>query len=280
LVDLRTDASLTWLAVLARSVELAAGGAPWLVAGALARDLLLSHAHGIRIARLTRDVDIAVAVPSWEAFETIRTALIESGRFAPLPVVHKLRYDGGISLDLIPFGGLEDDDRTIAWPPDRAIVMNVAGFREALAASLVVLLPEGTQLRVVSLPALVALKLKAWRERRLTEPGKDAQDFFLVLSHYLDAGQRDRLYDEAAHLLDEPDFDYTHAGARLLGSDVRRFLQTAGADTAVADLGRLLAGETDPNQPLRLLQDARTSNADEALGLLQAFRKAFEAGSP
>jgi predicted nucleotidyltransferase len=265
---------------LARTVDLAAGGAPWLVAGAMARDLLLSHAHGVRIARLTRDVDIAIAVPTWKAFETIRTALIGSGRFAPLPVVHKLRYDGGLSLDLIPFGGLEDDDRTIAWPPDRAIVMNVAGFREALAASLIVLLPEETQLRVVSLPALVALKLKAWRERRLTEPGKDAQDFFLVLSRYLDAGQRDRLYNEAAHLLDEPEFDYTRAGARLLGADVRRFLETSGADTAVADLGRLLAGETDANQPLRLLQDARPADVEEALSLLLAFREAFESGSP
>jgi len=280
LVDLRTDASLAWLAGLARSIDLAAGGAPWLVAGAMARDLLLSHAHGIRIARLTRDVDIAVAVPSWEAFKLIRTALIGSGRFAPLPVMHKLRYDGGISLDLIPFGGLEDDDRTIAWPPDRAIIMNVAGFREALAASLVVMLPEDTQLRVVSLPALVALKLTAWRDRRLTEPGKDAQDFFLVLSYYLDAGQRDRLDDEAAHLLDEPDFDYARAGARLLGADVRRFLDTARADTSVADLGRLLAGESNPSGPLRLLQDARPADADVALGLLQAFRKAFEAGGP
>jgi predicted nucleotidyltransferase len=265
---------------LARSVDLAAGGAPWLVAGAMARDLLLSHAHGIRIARLTRDVDIAVAVPSWEAFEAIRAALIGSGRFAPLPVVHKLRYDGGISLDLIPFGGLEAEDRTIAWPPDRAIIMNVTGFQEALTSSLAVLLPEGAQLRVVALPALVALKLTAWRDRRLTEPGKDAQDLFLVLSYYLDAGQRDRLYDEAAHLLDDPDFDYARAGARMLGADVRKFLDTTGADVAVADLGQLLASESDPRGPLRLLQDARPVDADVALGLLQEFRKAFEAGAP
>jgi predicted nucleotidyltransferase len=280
LVDLRTDAELAWLAGLVRAVDLAASGAPWFVAGAMARDLLLSHAHGIRIARLTRDVDIAIAVESWEAFDTIRAALIRTGRFAPLGVVHKFQYEGGISLDLIPFGGLESGDRTIAWPPDRAVVMNVAGFREALAASLVVLLPEETRLHVVSLPALVTLKLTAWPERRLTEPGKDAQDFFLVLSRYLDAGQADRLYGEAAHLLDEPDFDYARAGARLLGADVRRFLEAAGSHATIADLGRLLVSETDPNQPLRLVQDARPAEVDEALALLQAFRRAFEAGSP
>jgi predicted nucleotidyltransferase len=90
LVDLRTDAELAWLASLVRAVDLATSGAPWLVAGAMARDLLLSHAHGIRIARLTRDVDIAIAVESWEVFDTIRAALIRTGRFAPLGVVHKL----------------------------------------------------------------------------------------------------------------------------------------------------------------------------------------------
>jgi predicted nucleotidyltransferase len=152
LVDSRTDAELAWLAGLVRAVDLAASGAPWFVAGAMARDLLLAHAHGIRSARLTRDVDIAIAVESWEAFDTIKAALIRTGRFAPLGLVHRFQYTGGISLDLIPFGGLESGDRTIAWPPDRAVVMNVAGFREALAASLVVLLPEETRLHVVSLP--------------------------------------------------------------------------------------------------------------------------------
>jgi predicted nucleotidyltransferase len=94
LVDLRTDAELAWLASLVRAVDLATSGAPWLVAGAMARDLLFSHAHGIRTAWLTRDVDIAIAVESWEAFHAIRAALIRTGRFAPLGVVHKLQYEG------------------------------------------------------------------------------------------------------------------------------------------------------------------------------------------
>ncbi|HUL92309.1 MAG TPA: hypothetical protein VLV56_08155, partial [Burkholderiales bacterium] len=47
-----------------------------------------------------------------------------------------------------------------------------------------------------------------------------------------------------------------------------------------ADLGRLLVSETDPNQPLRLVQDARPADVDEALAMLQAFRSAFEASSP
>jgi hypothetical protein len=89
---------------------------------------------------------------------------------------------------------------------------------------------------------------------------------WLVLSRYLDAGQADRLYGEAAHLVDESDFDYARAGARLLGADVRRFLEAAGSHTTVASLGRLLVRETDANQPLRLVQDARPADVDEALG--------------
>lgn len=117
MIDLRTDAELARFASLVRAVDLATSGAPWLIAGAMARDLLLSRAHGIRIGRLARDDDIAIAVESWEAFDTIRAALIGTGRFAPLGVGHKVQYENGVSLDLIPFGALESSNRASEWHP-------------------------------------------------------------------------------------------------------------------------------------------------------------------
>ena len=40
----------------------------YFVCGAVARDLLLSHVHGIEAGRVTADVDFAVAVEHWEQF--------------------------------------------------------------------------------------------------------------------------------------------------------------------------------------------------------------------
>jgi predicted nucleotidyltransferase len=44
-----------------------------------------------------------------------------------------------IPVDLIPFRGIESADGTFAWPPDRDIVMNVAGFEEAALESSVLI---------------------------------------------------------------------------------------------------------------------------------------------
>jgi predicted nucleotidyltransferase len=38
-------------------------------------------------------------------------------------------------IDLVPFGGVEDANSIIAWPPDRDIVMHVAGFSDALESA-------------------------------------------------------------------------------------------------------------------------------------------------
>ena len=66
---------------------------------------------------------------------------------------------------LIPFRGVASDDNTIEWPPSRDIVMNVAGFEEALSSSVSLTVADNLMIRVASLPALTLLKLIAWSDR-------------------------------------------------------------------------------------------------------------------
>ena len=129
--------------------------------GAAARDLLLRHAHNIQPSRLTEDVDFAVMVGDWNAFEALRSALVAGGDFnsRPGPATHRLRHSSGLPLDIVPFGGIERADRTIAWPPDHAEVFDCFGAREAFDVSLTVLLPERVRLQVAPIPALALLKL-------------------------------------------------------------------------------------------------------------------------
>ncbi len=129
-LDFSSRAVLVPLSRLLAGVRAVTGETPFIVMGAGARDLLLVHGHGVDPQRATEDTDLALAVPSWEAFLSVRQALIASGDFKGEGPLHRLWF-GEQRLDIVPFGGVERDDRSIAWPPEGAEVMSVAGLTEA-----------------------------------------------------------------------------------------------------------------------------------------------------
>ena len=131
----------------------------YIVVGATARDILLTHVFGLKTERATRDLDIGIAVKDWASSAKIRTTLIDEAAFVPdAKIPHRLHKDD-YPLDIIPFGGVETSERTIVWPPDLATVMNVAGYEEAFDAAVTVQIEPGLAIRVVSLPGLAILKL-------------------------------------------------------------------------------------------------------------------------
>ena len=62
-----------------------AHGVEPLLVGAAARDLLLVHVYGQRVRRATKDVDFAVALASWEAFEQLQAQLVREHGFVDEP---------------------------------------------------------------------------------------------------------------------------------------------------------------------------------------------------
>lgn len=265
-LDLSHQNDLRWLSALIAAVRVGAAGIPFFVAGATARDMLLWYAHQIPTGRATKDVDIAVAVAGWTEFSELKGRLLASGLFSEdRHIPGRVQYQGSLDVDLLPFGGIEDRNRSIAWPPDQETVLNMFAFREVLAAAIEVQLPGGERVRMPSLAGLGLLKIVAWVERRLTAPGKDAADLRLILRHYLSAGHEDRLWDEGARLLAEPGFDYEIAGAWLFGRDMATMLDQEGR----LWLSTLLRREADPEGPLRLVGDMR-GDPDLTLPLVQA----------
>ena len=201
-------------------------GIEYLVAGATARDILLVGVFGLETGRATRDVDLAVVVDGWPAFEAIKTRLVATGAFeTDRMIVHRLFHlraeRRGYPIDLVPFGGVEDPGATIAWPPDRSVVMNVAGYREAFDAAALVEVDPGFVVRVVSLPGLAILKLLAWADRGATD-SRDAIDLAMLLRQYGAAGNEDRLYGTESAVLEASGYDVDLAGPRLLGRDAAR----------------------------------------------------------
>jgi predicted nucleotidyltransferase len=70
-------------------------GIPYFVIGATARDILIEHVHGLETTRATRDIDFAVAVSSWEAFDRLKEQLIETGEFQSGGQSHRLTFGEG-----------------------------------------------------------------------------------------------------------------------------------------------------------------------------------------
>ena len=169
-----------------------------------------------------------------------------------------------IPVDLIPFGGVTSADGTIAWPPSRDIVMNVAGFEEALKSSVSIEIENGLTVRVASAPGLTLLKLTAWVDRGRVN-NKDAADIYRLLTAYADAGNTDRLYDQELDLLEAVDFDIEVAGAELLGRDVA----SIGSSQVMDQVRSLVTSE--PNRERLVRHMAQTTYAEAAPAVERIF---------
>lgn len=222
LLDLSGKISETSVSIL-REIEKVSTrlNVPFFVIGATARDIILEHQFDIKPVRATIDIDVGVFISGWDQFNTLKNELIRSARFSPSKQTQRLIYNDNFPLDIIPFGAIEDKDGLITWPPDHEIRMSIAGFQECFQHAVSVKLSSNPELtvKVVSLAGLALLKLISWDdnpERR----SKDAPDLLLIMRHYLDAGNLDRLFDEGSDIIEEDSYDYDLASARFLGRDV------------------------------------------------------------
>lgn len=196
----------------------------YFLAGATAREILLRHIFGMPSGRRTLDVDFGIAVHDWDHFGKLKFLLAEEGNFeAHRQQAQRLIHrPTKVRVDLIPFGGVQRSDGTISWPSEADIVMQVSGFPEALNSAVWVRLDENLVIRVVSLPALLILKLLAWLDRKYER--RDADDIYTILRQYGEAGNEDRLYGDKVSILESENFDFELAGAHLIGSDAAHII--------------------------------------------------------
>jgi len=269
-LDLSNVAELAPLAKIVQTIDAVAANVAegWFIVGATARDLLLRHGHGMAIRRFTVDVDIAVAVRTWKDYTSLQDALIARGATRDRKV-HRFHI-GEWTLDVLPFGGVAANNR-IAWPPEGNPVMSVLGFDEAAHNTIHAHLPGGTSADVVTIPALLILKLIAWEERHFERPRDDARDISLLLSAYAAPWNQDRLYDAAGDLLEAFAFDNDRAAAALLGRDAGKIARSETRDRILSILRRETMDET---YKLARDMDGRVENN---LKLLEAVLAGFSA---
>jgi predicted nucleotidyltransferase len=219
-----------------REISIAAAmlGHRALLVGATARIILIEHVFGLAPGRATRDIDFAFAMENWAQFEALKQHLIgKHGLQADAHAVHRLYFPiqgttHRMQIDLVPYGALGGPAAELRWPPDKAIIMNIAGFADAAASAVQVELSTDVTIDIASLPGLAILKLLAWANRK-NETHNDASDLTTLLRNYHEA-QGDRVYSLPADTFAELGYDIELGGAWLLGNDVRHIAHTPTAE--------------------------------------------------
>lgn len=248
--------------------------------GAQAKILWLEHLYQLNAGDSTRDIDFTFAVESWNQFDQIKQHLISTGMFSPSKgEMQRLLFKSAhmhhaFIVDIIPFGGVQDAENNIAWPPDMAIVMNVSGYREAFNTSLLVALDTDVQVNLVSLAGLAILKLLAWAERGQLTAHKDATDLLTLMRTYHAADNNERMYGEVPQqVMENVSYHPEQMGAWLLGYDV--------ATLAEVETRSKMMRILDSQKQQLVVQMAKSLSASEAPlevaeNLLSSFTKGVQ----
>ena len=141
-----------------------------------------------------------------------------------------------------------------------------------LATAVEVAVEDGFVVPVISLPGLAILKLFAWVDRGAQNP-KDARDLLLLFRQYANAGNQNRLYQEAVDILEVVNYDVDLAGPRLLGRDVR-------AIAAAATLAQIIKLLADSKQTDKLVTHmaAALRGVEDQIGTAERLLDQFKAG--
>lgn len=251
-------------------------GIPFFVIGATARDIVLDHGFGIQPSRATRDLDLGVQVANWEEFQSLAKGLVAPGEFTTSTAAQRFFHkSSGLPVDIVPFGGIAASSGAILWPPEDTVEMNILGFDEAYAHAWAVRLSEDLEIPLASPAGWALLKIISWNDRDRSARVKDAQDLALILRHYAEAGNADRLYEEESALFEEEGYDFELAGARLLGRDLAKIAKSETAQAVMI----ILARETRDQEQYHLVREMSANRIAEGelfelhLNLLKKFKQ-------
>jgi len=229
---------------------------PHVLVGAGARLLVFDRQYNFRSERTTTDWDIGVEISSWVAFNRLQKALTggTNPAFTQDPVAHRFKHITGVSIDIIPFGGLERADGTIVWPQDES-QMVVLGFREVQSNAVEIDMGEGVVVPVATAPGLAVLKIFSFSDEHRVD---DLQDLYFILDNYDRAGNEERIFDELSGLLSRKMLEYEFSGAYLLGMDVGRLISSKTYKSLVEIIALLLDPfSADLSPLLRKIGDER-----------------------
>lgn len=182
--------------------------------GAQSRDVWTNHLS-LRDKRTTRDIDYCVYVNDYATWQALTEYLVNEEGFTR-DQKEPYRFYYGEIVDLIPFGGIEQNGEVVLENPTTEL--SVYGCREVTEDAALI---EGS-FKVVTLPGLCIMKLIAFDEKP-DRRAKDIDDFLFILKNYGEiAGEQ--LFEEPYEDLIEGDFETHIAAARMLGRHIAQIV--------------------------------------------------------
>jgi predicted nucleotidyltransferase len=220
--------------------------ADWLVVGATARIMLLEKLYGLPQGRATQDIDFGVQVGDWEQYRALCELLTKQGVVAAQRnPTKRFRTKQDRVFDLVPYGGVEDKQGRVFWPPEHDDVMTVRGFDSAAHDAIAVTVNKALTVPVASPRGLCALKLFAWQERHTQHPGRDAQDIAYIIRHIEALYPADKLFNEHITAVEQADYVIQHAGMFQLGIETAAILTSEEQQFLATFIAAELAQEDD-----------------------------------
>lgn len=220
------------------------GSMPVVLLGAFARDVVFEHVHGIEAPRGTMDIDTCVQMASWGDFKETCEQLKAIGFREDGPDHPEKMYDTNEQeVDLLPFGSLSEDGKSVVWPQDES-QWTITGIQEAHDQAWRVQIDE-LELRVIPPCAMIYLKMFSVHDRPEARRKKDTGDVQFVLKNYLTVTGRDRLLSGGSDrdVMELAEGDLEVATARIAGRDIGNTLNNVSAK----ELAEILRIETVSN---------------------------------
>jgi len=191
-------------------------GIKFYIIGAVARDIILDL-HDEKSERVTMDLDIAIAIDHWEDFDDISADILSLPNFSKdEKQQQRFFFREKFQVDIVPYGGIKDQNDQIFWPPDESFAVSVVGFEEAEKHLLPIEMDGSLKFNIVSLEGVFLLKLFAWKDRHNRE-NKDAEDLGFILNNYLIINRLISFSEPYNKVYDLENFTELKAGAIILG---------------------------------------------------------------
>lgn len=188
-------------------------GIDFYLIGAIARDIQLSGKHNIVAPRATRDIDIAILVHDQDSYDQLVRNLQVKFGFTDTDQPYRYKYKDGTLVDILPFGQIESEERTVTLQGRKVEKLSVIGFQENHRYTEEVEFDDGFKVNVSSLAGICVLKFFAWGDKPNIRE-RDIGDINFILSKYNDI-HIDEIFDKQSDILGL-DWD-SRIPARLLG---------------------------------------------------------------
>ena len=198
--------------------------------GAMARDIQLASKPGYGAIRGTKDIDLAIMLANEEQFYIVKDDLLATGNFEALstePI--KLYYKKSLEVDLLPFGGIENENRETRISRPKVFVLDMPGFQEVYS-SVIPASVDGLTVKVCSLEGIVLLKLMANDDR--PSRTKDITDIEHIIQVYFNLFDEEvyTSYFDIMELYDTGQGNYLPlVSARLIGRKIKALLSNSPA---------------------------------------------------